>query len=60
MVFLIALAFIIGFGIYYLTRLDFTIGSGFYHKKKDTMIRDAEYTVLEDEDTKEKKALNGD
>ena len=60
MVFLIALAFIIGFGIYYLTRLDFTIGSGFHHKKKDTTIRDAEYTVLEDEDMKEKKTLNGD
>ena len=59
MIFLIILAFIIGLGIYYLTRLDFTIGSGFHHKKKDTTIRDAEYVVLEDEDTKEKKALNG-
>ena len=60
MFFLIILAFIIGFGIYYLTRLDFTIGSGFHHKKKDTTIRDAEYTVLEDEGTEEKKMLSGD
>lgn len=60
MIFLIALAFIIGLGIYYLINLDFTIGSGFHHKKKDTTIRDAEYIVLEDEDTEEKKVLSGD
>ena len=60
MIFLIVLTFIIGLGIYYLTNLDFTVGSGFHYKKKDNTIRDAEYIVLEDEDTKEKKALNGD
>ena len=60
MILLIALTFIIGLGIYYLTNLDFTIGSGFHYKKKDTTIRDAEYTVLENEDTKEKKLLNSD
>lgn len=59
MFFLIILAFIIGFGIYYLTRLDFTIGSGLHYKKKDTMIRDAEYIVLEDEDVEETKNLKG-
>ena len=60
MILLIALAFIIGFGIFYLTRLDFTIGSGFHYKKKDNTIRDAEYVVLEGEDTEEKKMLSGD
>ena len=49
MILLIVLTFIIGLGIYYLTNLDFTVGSGFhYKKKKDDMIRDAEYTIVED------------
>ena len=49
MIFLIVLTFIIGLGIYYLTNLDFTVGSGFhYKKKKDDMIKDAEYTIVED------------
>ena len=60
MFFLIVLAFVIGLGIYYLTRLDFTVGSGFHYKKKDNTIRDAEYIVLEDKDTEEKKVLGGD
>ena len=60
MIFLIVLAFIIVLGIYYLTNLDFMIGSGFRHKKKDTTIRDAEYIVLEGEDAEEKKVLGGD
>jgi hypothetical protein len=60
MIFLIALVFVIGLGIYYVTNLDFTIGEGFRRRKKDTTIRDAEYIVLEDEDTEEKKTLSGD
>lgn len=49
MFFLIALAFFIGLGIYYVTSLDFVVGRGPFDEDKDNVIRDAEYTILEED-----------
>ena len=45
------IAVLIGFVIYYLTTLDFEVGSGFSERK--ARAKEAEYTVLEDEKPKE-------
>ena len=48
---LIILTIIVGFGIYYVTTLDFEIGSGISEEKSQA--KDAEYTVNEPEAPKE-------
>ena len=51
-------AVLIAFGIYYLTTLDFEVGSGFSERK--TQAKEVEYTVLEDEKPKEIAPKTGD
>ena len=41
---LLILAALILFGIYYVTTMDFEVGSGFTEKRNDKNIRDVEFT----------------
>ena len=49
MLILLAIAFLIGLGVYYVTILDFEVGTGFTEEKKQA--REAEYTIVKREDT---------
>ena len=53
MVGLIILAFIIGLGIYYVTTLDFEIGSGISEDKSKA--KDVEFTVSDEDSDEDKK-----
>ena len=58
MLILIFIVAVIVLGIYYVTTLDFEIGSGFSERK--TQAKEVEYTVLEDEKPKEIAPKTGD
>lgn len=51
---LIIIAFLIGFGLYYATTIDFEVGDGFTEMKKN--VREVDYEIVEKEENKKLKA----
>jgi len=55
MLLLLAIVFLVGLGLYYVTTLDFKIGDGFTEEKKQA--REVKYTVVKKEDANSTKLI---